>query len=385
VALSSSPVPSAAGVQSRRVIFVDLARALAVVFMLYGHALDALLAPEYRTGTWFDVWRFQRGLTASLFLLLAGFAFSIATSRRWASHLAPSRTVLDRLRRYALFVLLGYGLHLPVGRIVELPGVTEEQWRSFLAVDVLQLIGVTFIGVQLLVLVARTRAVFTAAAFVLGAAIVVMTPDVRRIDWVATVPLWAASYLAPATGSLFPLFPWAAYTLFGAALGQIFVHWGASRLSAYANLVLLGPGAVLLAAGRLLRPYQVELFGPPPWSFVPLDVMVRAGACLLVIGAIAHGSRLITALPRLFGAVARETLVIYFVHLCLVYGSVWNPGLAWAFSRTLAPLPMLAVIVALIAAMVAMAVFWNGIKHRRPGQARWIAVGVGTLLVLRLV
>jgi uncharacterized membrane protein len=67
------------GVHSRRVIFIDLARALAAVFMLYGHTVSALLAPRYQTGTWFEIWVFQRGLTSTLFLLLSGFAFSIAT------------------------------------------------------------------------------------------------------------------------------------------------------------------------------------------------------------------------------------------------------------------------------------------------------------------
>ena len=69
-----------------RVIFIDLARALAAVFMLYGHTVSALLAPRYQTGTWFDIWVFQRGLTSTLFLLLSGFAFSIATGRHWSSH-----------------------------------------------------------------------------------------------------------------------------------------------------------------------------------------------------------------------------------------------------------------------------------------------------------
>src|SRR4029434_2748382 len=78
--------PGGAGGQSRRVIFIDLARALATVFMLYGHTVAALLAPQYQTGTWFEIWVFQRGLTSCLFLLLSGFAFSIATSKHWASH-----------------------------------------------------------------------------------------------------------------------------------------------------------------------------------------------------------------------------------------------------------------------------------------------------------
>ena len=84
------------GVHAHRVIFIDLARALAAVFMLYGHTVSALLAPRYQTGTWFEVWIFQRGLTSTLFLLLSGFAFSIATGRHWSSHGQLSWAVLRR-------------------------------------------------------------------------------------------------------------------------------------------------------------------------------------------------------------------------------------------------------------------------------------------------
>jgi len=107
------PAPTATsphGVHARRVIFIDLARALAVVFMIYGHSVDALLAPQYRVGTWFAVWQFQRGLTSCLFLLLSGFAFSIATARHWTTHLSVSRAFVRRTRRFSLFVLLGYAL-----------------------------------------------------------------------------------------------------------------------------------------------------------------------------------------------------------------------------------------------------------------------------------
>jgi acyltransferase len=83
---ASNPPPGLPGAHAHRVIFIDLARALAAVFMVYGHAIDALLAPEYKTGLWHDAWQFQRGLTSALFLMLSGFAFSVATGRHWTSH-----------------------------------------------------------------------------------------------------------------------------------------------------------------------------------------------------------------------------------------------------------------------------------------------------------
>src|SRR5262249_37687990 len=111
--------------------------------MVYGHAVDALLANQYRTGTWFNVCRFQRGLTSCLFMLLSGFAFSVATSRHWPSHVRVSPTLFRRLGRFGLFVALGYALHFPVAHLADLGSVSESGWRGFVAVDVLQLIGMT--------------------------------------------------------------------------------------------------------------------------------------------------------------------------------------------------------------------------------------------------
>ena len=39
------------GVAAHRVIFIDLARALAVVMMMYGHTVSALLDQSYQTGS----------------------------------------------------------------------------------------------------------------------------------------------------------------------------------------------------------------------------------------------------------------------------------------------------------------------------------------------
>jgi uncharacterized membrane protein len=381
---STSVLPPGRSVQSRRVIFIDLGRALAVAFMLYGHTVSALLAAEFQTGTWFDIWQFQRGLTSSLFLLLAGFAFSIATARHWASHVRLSAAPVKRIRRFALFILLGYALHLPVSSLRDLPAATSDAWRAFQGVDVLQLIGVTFIGVQLLVVASRTRWAFTLATLGLAAAALIFTPAVWAAEWPMRLPGAAAAYLTPATGSLFPLFPWVAFVLLGAGLGQVYGRWGAANLTRYANVGLIAPGVVLLAVALAVRGAPT-LFGTGPGAFVPGEVLTRAGACLLILGAIAHLSRRIHRLPHLFGAVAQESLLIYFVHLCIVYGSVWNRGLLQVYGPTLAPLETLAVVVVLIASMAALAGYWNWWKHSRPRLARGTMYAVWGILLIRLL
>ena len=364
-----------------RVIFIDLARALAAVFMLYGHTVSALLAPRYQTGIWFDIWVFQRGLTSTLFLLLSGFAFSIATGRHWAVHGQISPAVVKRLRRFSLFVVLGYALHVPVARFVDLTHVTPERWRSFLAVDVLQLIGATFIGVQFLVMLTRSRRAFGWTALALAVLAVLATPWVWSVDWIGRLPLPLAAYLYPSPGSQFPLFPWAAYVLLGAALGQWYLTWGPTRLDWYANVALFAPGLCLVTLAFVVS----WVGGQGAWESIPNQVALRMGASLMLLALIARASQRITRLPHVFGAVAQETLLIYFVHLCIVYGSVWNGGLAQTYGPTLGPGQTVLVVVVLLAAMGGLALYWNWWKHTRPRLARWTAIAAGLLLIYRLI
>ncbi|MGH9253904.1 MAG: heparan-alpha-glucosaminide N-acetyltransferase domain-containing protein [Vicinamibacterales bacterium] len=360
-------------VHAHRVIFIDLARALAVVLMVAGHTSSALLAGSYQSSPWYDVWMFQRGLTSALFLLLAGFAFSVATARHWTSHVRLSLAVVKRLRRFGLFIVLGYGLHFPVLHFSELATVSTLEWRSFVAVDVLQLIGVTLVALQALVLVTRTRRAFMIAAFAVAVALVAASPPVWRTDWTARMPLPLAAYLSPATGSLFPPFPWAAYVFVGAAAGQLYARWGAAHLGAFARWGMLTPAALLMAGGLTLG------------ADIPADVAVRTGACLFILGLTAMVSRHLSQLPHVFGAVAQESLVVYFVHLCIVYGSIWNPGLASVYGGRLTLFATLGAVLAVVAAMIGLAWQWNRFKHVRPRTARWVSVAAGTVLVGRLL
>jgi uncharacterized membrane protein len=366
------------GVAAHRVIFIDLARAVAVFLMVQGHTVSALLAPEYRSGRLYDLWVFQRGLTSCLFLLLSGFAFSIATSRHWPSHIRPSRAIGKRLVRFSLFVLLGYALHFPVGRFADLVYASDQRWRSFLAVDVLQLIGVTFLIVQVLVLVSRTRQVFALVAFALCALVVLVTTRVWSIEWTGRLPVSLAAYLSERTGSQFPLFPWIAYVLLGAGLGQVYAHWGATHLATFATRVLLASGAAMLAAAALFFPFTV-------WHSIPFQFLLRAGTVLVILAALAHLSLWIGHMPHVFGAVAQESLLIYFLHLCLVYGSVWNSGLRQIFGETLAPLATAPIVIALVAAMVIVAWQWNRWKHHSPVTARWISLAAAAALIYPLL
>jgi uncharacterized membrane protein len=368
--------------RAHRVIFIDLARALAVVMMMYGHTVSALLDKSYQSGTWFEIWTFQRGLTSSLFLFLSGFAFSIATMRHWPAHTQLSPAVWKRARRFALFIVLGYSMHLPTRRVVDFASADDARWGAFLAVDVLQLMGVTLLFMQLLVLVSQSRRVFIALSFVVSVVLIAIAPAAWAYDWRDLQAAFAA-YLTPTTGSLFPFVPWAAYALAGAAAGGLYSRWGASHLGRFANLVLLLPGVLVVLIS--LRADNLPVPGATgPFAWATASILMRIGACLIVLAIIAHASRRITHLPHTFGAVAQESLLIYVVHLAIIYGSTWNVGLYRFYAGALSPWATLLVVVVLVTAMVLLALQWNRLKHHRPKVARWLTVGTGATLLASL-
>jgi uncharacterized membrane protein len=211
------------------------------------------------------------------------------------------------------------------------------------------------------------------------------TPVIWTIDWTRLLPPFAAAYLSPTAGSQFPHFPWMGFILLGAGLGQLYARWGAGNLSAFAQRALIAPGIVLVAVASFIRPRGDLLFGSGPGGFVPVEMMTRVGSCLIILAAFAHLSRRLTRLPHVFGAVAQESLLIYFVHLCIVYGSVWNTGLVQGFGASQTPAQTIVFVVLVVTSMAALAWYWNHLKHLRPKVARWISYATGTGMLIWLL
>ena len=65
----------------QRVLFVDVLRLLALLQMIDGHTLDAVLSESVRTGEGFETYRFVRGLVSVAFLVVAGIGSTSPRSR----------------------------------------------------------------------------------------------------------------------------------------------------------------------------------------------------------------------------------------------------------------------------------------------------------------
>ncbi len=364
-----------------RLIVVDFARVMAILFMIQGHALDVLLAPAYRQGALFDSWLFLRGLTAPMFFTLCGVSFALASLKRWDSYTHVSPPLFRRLRRFGFFVLLGYAMHLPVKSFRNFQYLDAAGWEGGLQVDVLQCIGVTLMFLQMLVYVAGTPARFAKLAAGVAASVVLFAPVVWAIQWAKFLPLSIASYFNAQTGSLFPLFPWSGFVLFGSALGYVFVQRNWISKSLPVRPLAVG-GAAVIALGLFLAVISPAVYGSMQlWKVNPGFFAIRAGSVCVLLALLSWVTRGIRMPQRAIQSIAQESLVVYFVHICFLYGSIWNGGLRQVIGATLLPLPTLAYICTLLISMLLLAWTWNWYKRTQPAGGLLVRSAVFLLAI----
>lgn len=350
--------------------------------MVQGHTLDVLLAPAYRDGTVYKVWLFLRGLTAPVFFILSGVSFTVSTTKYWDHYSRRSWKLLRRLWRFGFFILLGYVMHLPAARWQDFRYVDAQGWQSWLQVDVLQCIGLTLLFLQLLVLFSGEPDRFARWTAIGSAAVILLTPLSWAFDWNRILPLPIASYLSARTGSYFPLFPWTGYVMFGAALGARLRQWSAIPAQRIGNLAILGG---TLAVGGLLTILPFTWLYPKVefWTTSPSLFMIRAGCVCFILVFFSYVTTRFRVPERACRALAQESLVVYFVHLSIVYGSIWNLGLRQIVGATLSPWSTIGAICLLLISMMLMAWSWNWCKRAGPATRYALRLAVLLLAVYR--
>jgi len=344
---------------------VDLVRVIAMALMVQGHTLDALLRTCYQAAGWYSIWQFCRGFTAPTFLLLSGFSFALATIRRFDEHTAFSPKVFARLRKFAFFVLLGYSMRFPVHSVRDLGSIGADSWQSFLQVDVLQTIGFSLIFLQLLVLALRSKRLFAIVTLTGSLLIAFLAPLIWHSATANALPLALRGALIGTTGSLFPLFPWAAYVLLGAALGTIYLTVAQSSSLLLKSFV--PTGVLLLAAGVYSEHLSQRIYGDPNfWPTTPHLFLTRVGFVLTILGLATFALPLMQSSAKTLRSFAEESLLVYFVHVDLLYGSVWNRGLRNYLGADLTFAQAYLVVILMLAAMAALAFYWNRAKKTYP-------------------
>jgi hypothetical protein len=367
-AVPSGPTAETGGPQreaphrpSRREVYIDVFRGLMALVMVQGHVTDTLLARVTQAQPWYAFQQIFHGSTAPGFLFASGFVAGLPRAP------LSLRASVRRARRLLFVLGVGYFLHLPYFSFWKTIGGTSPQERAaLLACDALQVIAFT----QLLVLglqwvAGRHWARWAAALAVL---VIAATPFAWSSGLGARLPEALAPWLDEATGSRFPVFPFSAFvlagTLAGATIGRAEPR-RRHRREVLWGLGLAGLGAALggALAGRV-----------DYWGASPAYAVVRLGGLLLLLRLVEAAAE--AGLPgvRAVALLGHETLLVYVLHLYLLFGGVFGRSPLTAWHGQLGFAGALAALLLMLPVLLGAAWLWRTAKQRAPREAQLLLV-----------
>ncbi len=373
--------------QRDRLYLYDLLRLLAIVEMVFGHTVTALVAPEYRMGLGWQAWEVFRGLTAPLFLIVSGVVQVYANKRDNTGRVLFS-IVWRRIWWAVALIGIGYLLVFPARSLQHLPYVPEQAWQAFWKVNILQLIGATLIVNTLLFALTRTVAHYRRWAGLLGWSIAAVTPWVQQVPVQQWLPLPLAQYFTFAGGSLFPVFPYAAYMFLGGWLGARLYQMPQEAHRRYYQrrllpLALAGMGFAAIGLWGVKAPF-VPLFGAQQSSWALFGFRLTGVLLLIAVfgGSLPQYHRWYPALTL----VSSRAFFLYILHLVLLYGTAWWNGPARIMPSALSVVEGVGAALLLIGVCVAAAVAVAQLRQKYQQLYVWlrssIVVVIAALLIL---
>ena len=137
----------------------------------------------------------------------------------------------------------------------------------------------------------------------------------------------------------------------------------ASSWRAGTLLVLLGALLAWLLRGRI-----------DFWGASPAYVFVRLGGLLLLLRLVEAAAATGHAVVRALALLGHETLLVYVLHLTLLFGGVFGPAplVAWQGSLGFAGASL--VLVAMVPVLLGAAWLWRTAKQRAPHEAQLLLV-----------
>jgi fucose 4-O-acetylase-like acetyltransferase len=369
--VSSGPAPAAPppASRARREQYIDAFRGLMALVMVQGHVFDTLLSPAVIAD---PLYRFQQifhGSTAPGFLFASGFVAGLPRAP------LSFKASLRRARRLLFVLGVGYFLHLPYLSLWKLlVEATPAERAAGLACNALHVIAVSQLAVLALQWLFGRRWVVMAG--VLALLVLAVSPWVWESRLSLRLPLPIGAYLdSTAAPSQFPVFPYSAFVLAGTVGGAALGRQEGPRRRRRA----LGWGTALIAAGAVLA---VALRGVVDfWGPSPAYALLRLGGLLLLLRLVESASAHARPLMRPLALLGHETLLVYVLHLYLLYGGVMGPAPLGGLVGRLTLSQGFLVLALMLPVLLLASFAWHRVKARAPHQATLLLVFLGTAVV----
>lgn len=322
-----------------RLHFIDAIRAWAILMMLQGHFVSALLSDEYRDmdNLFFAIWNYFRGITAPVFFTIAGFIFTFLLIRNFEKGWSNPRVRKGVIRGLQLIVI-GYILQVRFGRLFK--GNIND---SFDIVHVLQCLGLSLLLIVLIYLISFKfkKYVFQALLCVITTSLFLFKTEYEQWNYFF-LPEFLSNYFTIDNGSVFTIIPWFGFTSFGGFLAVIFRKYHL-RPNFYRNAII---SMILVAYTLLVNSYEIirdlksitglQIFEDALQSSY---LFARLGVVLFVFSSFLFFRNYLTNITIL--KIGQLTLPIYVLHSILLYNSITGYGLSRFYYHSLSPFPVI--------------------------------------------
>lgn len=366
---SSSSLPPSHS--EKRLYALDLARFIAMIMMMQGHTLDALVSPSILDTAVFpwNIWTYIRGLTAPVFLMVSGAVHVFVLKRQHDGSL--KRSTVQRRLTWALTILgLGYLMMFPASRIVDLPFVSSKAWHYVLQVNILQLTGVSLLLLLVTAFFTRSNTRLGWASLSIALGIFLISPAIHALSLHEYLPLLLSNFVSFANGSLFPIFPYSGFLFMGVAIGAFLERHSVEERSTVIKKYGIRYGFLFWLAALLNEAFfQILLKESIPGPMSPTMMFSRIGFVLMFFSLCAVIIDKLALWKEHFVFFSGKSLGIYMIHLFLIFGTPWSFGLASFYAKQTSLELGIVLAIAVIFTTLGLIVLGTHIKERATGRS----------------
>ena len=320
---------------NKRLYFIDIIRAFAILMMLQGHFVDTLLATQYRdlNSIPFSVWSYFRGITAPTFFTISGLVFTyllLKAKEKGETNLRMRKGLI----RGCFLIFIGYLIRIPF--FVWFMG---EFNPYFLVIDVLQCIGLSLILIVVLYYICNKKTIiFSIITLCLGITIFLTERMYYDVSF-ENLPLVFSNFLSKTNGSVFTIIPWFGYVAFGAFIATLFHKY--LKKPKFKTIII----SFFSITGFILIFYSTHILASI-YKLTHLKIFLDSAGYnylftrlgnVLIYFAFFYSFERYLKLPLIL-KVGQKTLSIYVIHFIIIYGSFTGIGLNTIIGKNLTPI-----------------------------------------------
>jgi len=343
--------------------------------MIEVHIFNAFLQPAIRGTSWFTALNFINGMVAPSFIFISGFAFVISTEKKIIEIRTFNELFRKKFFRIVQILFTGYLVHIPSFSLRNIIFYTDaESFKSFYNVDVLQCISVGILLLLIARMIISPDKLYILFIIMSIAVTVMLAPFIWNIDFSRFMPLPLACYFNEVHGSYFPVFPWLGFLFSGAGTALIIQKYreNGKEDNFMMKAAIVGVFCIAVSFPMLswLKNYSWFEVKTSPVFFVQRIGVIFVLLFLLTLYVKFRGEG-----ESFFFHIGRESLLIYWLHLVIIYRIVFNGrNINSIVNRSFGVSECIIATTAMVLLMLAVAIIWGRIKKYHSDTGRKIFI-----------